>query len=264
MKSQGQISKTLFSTVKAEMIDELFAFHNKGNILVDAHFRNHLVPYELTLSQLQQLERNDLEILPFHDQNISCELSYISNIRRYRSADKFINKKVELSAIKKLLQNAFAVREGSRPYPSGGALYPVEVICVIYEDMLHGEKLESGFYHYRPTLNVLQPLKMLSANTIRKTLFQMELEETSHPAFSFIYLTHVAKMLVKYQFRGYRYALMEAGAMFQQADLVAQELGLKNKLYSGFNDHEVVHLIGLDKLNFLPLIIQSFGDYLCE
>jgi SagB-type dehydrogenase family enzyme len=134
---------------------------------------------------------------------------------------------------------------------------------VIFAEKLNNSP-PSGFYHYRPTLNVLQPIKTLPSEAMRKVLLHMELTKACAPAFALLYVGVVAKMLVKYRHRGYRYALMEAGSMYQQADLIGQSLGLRNKLYSGFNDHEILKLIGLDNMTFLPLVIQSFGGKTCR
>jgi len=47
--------------------------------------------------------------------------------------------------------------------------------------------------------------------------------------------------------------------MYHQADLVSKELGLRNKLYSGFNDYELAAMCDLNVKTHLPIIIQSFG-----
>jgi SagB-type dehydrogenase family enzyme len=264
MNFTGKNLKTIGTNLSMEMLDDVLHFHNKGNVCADLQFRNRIIPHNLSLDELRVLERSDYEINPFHDEEIFCDAEREISIRRARSAQFFGKEWISFSKIKTLLKNSFAAaRDGSRPYPSGGALYPVEVICLVFSERIKGSP-PSGFYHYRPTSNVLQPIKLMASDEMRKTVYSMELKDVNTPHFAFLYVGVVGKMLVKYRYRGYRYALMETGGMYQQADLIAQALNLKNKLYSGFNDHEIIKLIGIDRMNFIPFVLQSFGVPPCE
>lgn len=255
----GKNLKTLASNIQVDLVDDVLQFHNKGNVCIDKKFKNRVAPHGLSLVQLLPLQQSDYEISPFHHNAISCEIETEVKIHRKRSAKEFGKDKIEFDKIKNLLQSSFTQKaEGGRPYPSGGGLYSVEVICLIFSEKLKNSP-ESGFYHYRATSNILQPLKLCTSEVMQKILYHIEDPEVSAPAFAFLYVGVLAKMLVKYRYRGYRYALMEVGSMYQQADLVADTLGIRNKLYSGFNDHEIIKLIGLDNMNFIPLVVQSFG-----
>lgn len=260
----GKNLKTIAANLSVDLLDDVLHFHNKGNMHIDKKFKKRILPHTLNVKQLQDLECSDFEISPFHNDAIACIADTDDSVCRYRSALTFETEKVHFSVIKSLLKNSFAKREdGSRPYPSGGALYPVEVICLIFaEKLFHSPP--SGFYHYRASSNCLQPIRQINSEEMRGVMFYLEREETSAPAFSLLYLGVTSKMLVKYYYRGYRYALMETGSMYHQADLVGQKLNLRNKLYSGFNDQEVIKQIGLDNMNFLPLVIQSFGGAPCK
>lgn len=259
MNVAGKNLKTICSNLNIEIIDDLFHFHNKGNLALDRKFYHRVVPHTLTLDQFKSLERSDYEIVPFHDGDIPCDTDQMTHYQRSSSASKFSNELIPFEKIKSLLANAFAKRNnGNRPYPSGGALYPVEVICILFSEKI-SQGPESGFYHFRPSEHILQPIIQMESEEIRRIIFGMELKDVNSPNFAIIYMGVVGKMLVKYRYRGYRYALMETGAMFHQADFIAQSLGIVNKLYSGFNDHEIVKMIGLDRMSFIPFVIQSFG-----
>jgi SagB-type dehydrogenase family enzyme len=260
----GRNLKSMAANLSVELLDDVMHFHSKGNLVIDNKFKHKVIPHTLSLEQLQELERSDYEISPFHDAVIACDAGYEITLRRQRSAMYLETEKVNFTRLQNLLSAAFAMRkDGSRPYPSGGALYPVEVICVIFTEKMQNAPT-SGFYHYRPTRNYLQPLRYSASEEIRKMLYQLEAPETAAPAFALIYVGVLSKMLVKYRYRGYRYALMEAGSMYHQADLVGQALRLRNKLYSGFNDQELVKRMGLDNMSFLPLVVQSFGAAPCK
>jgi len=258
MNVYGKNLKTLSSNMDYEMIDDVLNFHNKSNILIDKKFYSCIAPYALSYDQLKSLERSDYEISPFYSDNIECNSSENNSIRRNHTAVSFAHQKISFSSLTKLLNQSFSDDNGHRPYPSAGALYPVEVLCYIFSEKLHNSP-PSGIYHYRPLHRVLQPLKKIKSEQMRDAIYSLELEPVKEPSFAFLYIAVLEKMLVKYRYRGYRYALMEAGAMFQQADLVSQSLGLINKLYSGFNDHEIVKCCGIDGMNFIPLVVQSFG-----
>jgi SagB-type dehydrogenase family enzyme len=256
----GKNLKTISNNLYIDMVDEVMQFHNKGNLMIDKKFNEKIAPHTLKYDQLRYLERSDFEISPFHDQDITCDSTSHIKIRRNRTAKSFSDKaQIPFGAIQTVLHHSFAMsKDGSRPYPSSGGLYSVEVICVIFAERVH-ESPVSGFYHYRPHHHLLQPLKTANSQKINEVLYGMEQTESRTPNFALLYIVNVGKMLVKYRYRGYRYALMETGAMFQQADLISQCLGLINKLYSGFNDYELIKFIGLDPINFFPLVIQSFG-----
>src|SRR3990167_5955098 len=255
----GKNLKTISGHVKLEMLDEVLSFHQKGNIIIDEKFNRRVAPYPIDLDQLAALERSDFEISPFHEDSISCASDKDKKILRNRTAKKFSDNMIDFNVTKNLLNHTFSSnKQGARPYPSGGALYTVEVIAIIFEDRLINSP-KSGFYHFRPTLNALQPIKLADCNEMRQTLFRMDGLETQKPNFAFLYCMVLSKALVKYRYRGYRYSFMEAGSMYHQADLIAQSEGLINKIYSGFNDNELMKYIGLDRLTFLPLVIQSFG-----
>lgn len=247
------------SHVQLDMIDQILQFHHKGNMILDKKFSMRVAPFSMALDQLQTLERSDFEITPFHDEDIHCDADSLSPILRKRSAYKFADQVVPFSKVKALLAHSFKKqKDGSRPYPAAGALYMIEVVCALFAEKLSAAPM-SGFYHYRPSLNVLQPIKLADSNEIREVMFKQDNTGTQSPNVAFLYVMVLNKAVVKYRYRGYRYALMEAGAMFHQADLVGQSEGLINKIYSGFNDHEITKFIGLDRMNFLPMVIQSFG-----
>lgn len=258
MNITGKNLKTISSNICIDMVDDVVNFHNKGNILIDKQFNAQIIPHALQYEELRYLERSDFEITPFHDRDIACLPNMDTNIRRYPSAKAFSNNVIHFSLVKNILHHSFAAELGHRPYPSGGALYPIEVICAIFSNRLT-DSPDTGFYHYRPLQKVLQPLKLTDAETIHDVMYRLETSAHRTPNFAFLYVIVIGKMLIKYRYRGYRYAMMEAGAMFQQSDLIAQTFGLHNKIYSGFNDHELMKFIGLDRLSFLPLVIQSFG-----
>lgn len=259
MKSAGEILKVISYWMNPELIENILLFHHKADLYLDQKFYRNIIHPPIPAEALALLQNSDLEVNPFHHGEIVCASSHKSTLRRNRTANNFSNKIIDFSQVSQLLNAAFASdADLSRPYPSAGALYPVEVFCVIFADRLHNPPC-SGVYHFRSLTKTLQPIKIYEAEVMRSILFSMEMENARNPNMCLIYVAHIGKAVAKYRYRGYRYTLMEVGFMCHQADLVAQQLELKNKLYSGFNDYELLKFIDLDPITFVPLIIQSFG-----
>ena len=246
-----------FTNLKVK--NDVLAFHNKGNIHIDKMFQSKLNFPPIALDILQGLEGYDTEISPFHHESIPCKTVESFKVKRNRSATHFSAEKISFSVLQTLLNEAFGANEAlRRPYPSGGALYSVEALCCILQDrLLDGP--ETGIYHYRPSLHTLQLLQPATVEAINTHVLGIENENMKNVSFIFIYIINVPKALVKYRYRGYRVALMEVGAMFQQADLIAKELELCNKLSSSFNDHELAKFMALDNFSFVPAVMQLFG-----
>ncbi|KMV66839.1 hypothetical protein AI28_25700 [bacteria symbiont BFo1 of Frankliniella occidentalis] len=79
------------------------------------------------------------------------------------------------------------------------------------------------------------------------------------PHFALVYFMVYEKSLFKYRYRGYRMAMMEAGSMYQVAGMVADRLGLENRVWSAFTDTYVSKVLNVDIRTATPLIVQFFG-----
>jgi SagB-type dehydrogenase family enzyme len=212
-------------------------------------------------SLVTDIQYSDTEITPFHKRNLPCNEKFNSSIRRKGTSPSFSSEiKIDMKDVEHILVNSFKADSNlHRPYPSAGAIYPVEVLCFIFGDRLNNAP-ETGIYHYRPSLNCLQPLSTgLCPDGMRKILCEFDLEKTNNPNFAFFYIANVNKVAVKYRYRGLRYMLIEAGAMLHQADLVATECGIDNKIHSGFSDLALLEYCGLNVNTFFAITTQSFG-----
>jgi SagB-type dehydrogenase family enzyme len=160
-----------------------------------------------------------------------------------------------------LLINAYATCDlGRRPYPSGGALYPVEPLVFIFESRVtnFGEN-PYGCYHFRPVSKKLQLIKKVSSAWFYEELFLNYLDKNQRPSFAVVYLAHIGKTIFKYRYRGYRHALIETGTMCQVASTVSQDLGLRNTIWSTFSEYQLLNELDLDSALFMPVMMQLFG-----
>jgi SagB-type dehydrogenase family enzyme len=136
------------------------------------------------------------------------------------------------------LEHEFCVR----PVPSGGGLYPLE----LYVLAQHVTELDGGVYHYVPLghrLEAVRPDPLPSMLTAELFLGQPYLIEAA----AIVVMTAVVeRSLWKYEDRGYRYILLEAGHVGQNLDLCAEAFGLATLNLGGFLDEDVSGLLGLD------------------
>lgn len=139
-----------------------------------------------------------------------------------------------------------------RSYPSGGALYPIEIY--LYVRNVTG--IERGLYSFSPydrrlsfieggshleeQINALLP----STDPNRNPLFPAG--DYSHAAVQFFLAADFKNQADKYGLRAYRLTLLEAGHMAQNLLLVATALGMEGIPLAGFYDDRANKLFQLD------------------
>lgn len=165
------------------------------------------------------------------------------------SARGFARGEVALDALAKVLFCAYGMTrdnagtEYPRPFrasPSGGALYPLE----LYVQAARVSGLRPGMYHYDPVDHELDDLGDVD---LRPTFVQQDLADD---AAAVLLLTGVFfRSAFKYGDRGYRFVLLEAGHVAQNALLAAGGLGLAGVPVGGFFDREADDGLGVDGLN---------------
>ncbi|WP_433252684.1 SagB/ThcOx family dehydrogenase [Streptosporangium sp. CA-135522] len=165
------------------------------------------------------------------------------------SARGFSSGPVGLPDVSKILHCAYGVTRSNadggypRPFrtvPSGGALYPLELYLWARE--VSG--LERGLYHYDPTTHELHELGAFEAGGC---FVQQELVAAA----SAVVLVSAVfyRSAFKYGERGYRFVLIEAGHVVQNAVLAASGRGLAAVPVGGYFDRELDELMGLDGLH---------------
>jgi len=153
-----------------------------------------------------------------------------------------------LSDIAAVLQASYAASSRAlgasrRPVPSGGALYPLELYVVA----LAIEGVEPCVSHYNPFRHSLEMLGPVDRNHVRSTLVDPELVETAGALI--VVTAFFWRSRFKYGARGYRFALLEAGHVVQNAVLAAASLRLQALPVGGFYDRPLDRLVGADGLD---------------
>ena len=213
-----------------------------------------------TIASIAALETT-LPSMEHHKTVLSCESEKIILDKRNPSVRQFSKKMLDFSVIDSLLINSFSPDySGTRPYPSAGALYPIEPLLFLFEERVnHDKPIDSGCYHFRPVNRTLELIKRMPMLPTINKLFHGQVAEDAPPNLCILYLAHIEKSIFKYRYRGYRHALMEVGSMYQQVAMVSQALGLSSTVWSGFNDYQVMHELGLNLRVFLPITMQFLG-----
>jgi SagB-type dehydrogenase family enzyme len=141
-----------------------------------------------------------------------------------------------------------------RVVPSGGALYPLELF--FYSNTIAG--LLSGLYHYSPTADGYRLIRKSpdSEQLAQAVVFPDLIKNAS----LVLFITAIFERSVfKYGERGYRFALLEAGHVAQNVNLVANALGLASVNIGGFFDREVDSILGLDGVTHSTLYLIAIA-----
>lgn len=120
-----------------------------------------------------------------------------------------------------------------RPYPSGGARFPVE----IYLALFNGEGIKAGVYHYNFLEHSLELIECASPENLRQALPY----DFSKKAAGLVLLSFIGERTIKkYGSLGYKLGFIEAGHIGQNIYLVGASLGL-GVLALGGMDYNMVH-----------------------
>jgi SagB-type dehydrogenase family enzyme len=164
-------------------------------------------------------------------------------LRRRRSIAGGVGRPLPKRTLGALLAAAYRSAEGRRGVPSAGALYPLE----LYVAALAVEEVDTALYHYHPFRHRLELLGPVERSTVAAALVEPALAEH---ATALIAVTAVFwRSRFKYGLRGYRFALLEAGHLAQNAVLAATALAVPALPLGGFYDCRLDDLLGVDGLD---------------
>lgn len=179
-------------------------------------------------------------------------------IARRRSVRHYSGEALCIEEVSRLLYFGYGITDAQqrfRAVASGGALYPLE----IYILPLRIDGMEAGVYHYNVEDHGL--------DLVRRGLDRERLEacvnfreiDLSGAALVLVVTAIFQRTTIKYQDRGYRLLLIEAGAVGQNLGLTATSLGLASCMVGGFLDDELSRLLEVDGQHEAPLLPMVFG-----
>lgn len=146
------------------------------------------------------------------------------------------------------------VTQDLRAWPSGGAMYPVEV----YLASRSSAGLDRAFYHYQPESHSLARLNDCPDDrALQAAVYAEGLWEN---AAGLLVLTGVfGRTQIKYGERGYRFILLDAGHLAQNILLACEDLRLAAVPLGGFHDDAVARWLGLKPQDEAPLYAILVG-----
>lgn len=185
-------------------------------------------------------------------------------LRRRGSARAFAGQPISYATLSALLGWAKCAVDagGHRPYPSGGGLYPIETfVAPLRPDGI--ETLGSAVYRVLAKSRQLELVAAIEPSDILEAISRPPLGLRKPPPFALVYAASFERVVPKYRHRGYRTALIEAGAIIQQVDLCAKALGLATVPWAWFDEYELSRLLGLNPVR-LPLVLCQLVGVPCE
>jgi SagB-type dehydrogenase family enzyme len=141
-----------------------------------------------------------------------------------------------------------------RTAPSSGALYPIEVYVVVH----NVEGLQRGVYHYAVRDHELE---LVRADDLRAQVVDQGIgQEFLGQCGAVLFLTQILqRMRPKYQDRSYRYGLLEAGHIGENAYLAATSIGLGACGIGAFMDDAINEMLGVDGVEEAALYMLAVG-----
>jgi SagB-type dehydrogenase family enzyme len=141
-----------------------------------------------------------------------------------------------------------------RAWPSGGALYPIEV----YLAALRSRELARALFHYQVQSHVLAEVAPCPEDEqIERLVFA---DGLWHNASGLVILTAAfARTQIKYGERGYRFVLLDAGHLAQNILLLCEDLHLAAIPLGGFHDDPLAELLGLKPDEEAPIYAILIG-----
>jgi len=252
--------KFMDPVVHAETLD----FHVKGNYTIHDAFKHATQLHGLTEQQLSLLTGNELRLYPDMELTFpACpEIDLDTAICRNESCGTFSKASIDFSIIEKLISPILSshMKGYKRGYPSGGALYPVEVFVCSLMESNESWPCPERVLHLLPhsrSFEVVQGTQELAG------LKQAVLAAPGiigAPSIAVVYAVYMPKTLFKYRYRGYRLALMEVGSIYMLVELQAKRLGLRCRLWSGYTDTMLNRAIGLNPALFFPMCVHFIGE----
>jgi len=179
------------------------------------------------------------------------------------SAREFATKPVDLTLLAKVLCLSYGVTRDNtgthftRPFravPSAGGLYPLELF--VYASRIDG--LAPGLYHFDPEEAELDTLAL--EGDIPHPASLVVQSDLADEAAATVFVSGVFhRSTFKYSDRGYRFVLIEAGHLIQNAALTAAGVGLGATSIGGYFDRDVDRYLGVDGLSESVVCMLHLG-----
>ena len=175
-----------------------------------------------------------------------------------RSERHYTGEAISQEELTKLLFYTYGrteLRRNFRSVASGGGLFPLEFYVVAR----NVTGVEPGIYHYDVENNYLDAIERGDRWESLKECVWFKDIDVDDAAIVIVITASFLRSTLKYQDRGYRMILMEAGEAAHNLSLLCIPLGLGACLLGGFLDDALSDLLGIDGVDEAPLLPIVIG-----
>lgn len=209
----------------------------------------------LTEDELLQLEAECDARRRWNDGDAFLLPSDPSLIRRRPTCRSFEPEPVAPATLGALLHSMYGHDDTVAVVPSGGGLYPITIEVMIRKT---SGLLQEGLYNYYPGNDCLVRSNHLTpTESLARALDSASIAETA-PVILFL-TADIRLPARKYGCRAYRFALIEAGHIAQNAQLFCAAAGLGVFEYGGYSDRLVLSALGHPASTRSVLIVLGVG-----
>lgn len=252
--------------ISSQTLEETLAFNAKGNYVISKINRHASRLHHIPEKELAAMTGNELLLNILGTDNIlhSEQLAPLPPehpLHRNESCPHFSQRDIDFSLIRALAAPIVRKYDHAykRGYPSGGALYPVEVFFVNLNPDSNDWPGSCNVLHLLPNSRSFEVHSSdITMVDITSAILPLN-QEIGAPSAALLFFAYLPKALFKYKQRGYRLAAMEAGSMYMLVDLQCKALNLRSRPWSGFTDYQVTRALNLNPSLFIPLCIQFIG-----
>jgi len=196
--------------------------------------------------------------------NLSKNISFKDVIFRRQSYRNFSNKKMAEETLSNLLYYSAGLREynlaqvTNRFYPSAGGRYTLEAYPIIF----NVQNIPMGLYHYYLKGHALEALPNKSAFKNRSFDYFGDQPWVKKANLLIVISSVFFRNKVKYNERGYRHVLTEAGSLIQNIYLICTALNIACCPTGGYKDDGYNSLLDLDGIEESVVGVVAVGEKL--
>ncbi|MEH1884571.1 MULTISPECIES: SagB family peptide dehydrogenase [unclassified Nostoc] len=213
--------------------------------------RSHFVKSPMS-NRVIPLEKPNLEALAKTDISLTQAIESRQSIREYdnqpitlHQLGEFLYRCARVKEVYTLEGDSMNVGERTeRPYPSGGALYELEIYPVINRC----QGLDAGLYHYQPLSHTLHAIADLSPE-VEALIFDAwkATGQQDVPQVLLIVTARFGRLYWKYYAIGYGLILKQIGVLFQTFYLVATAMQLAPSAVGAGNSEQFCKVASLNE-----------------
>lgn len=222
-------------------------------------------PQSWKIVEFKEYERMPQIILP-PAEDLPSRFDEVLKKRTSKKINFDVQKTLSLQEISTFLYWSAGIhkeRSGSNPehsfrfYASAGSRYPLEV----YLSIRGGAKIETGIYHYNVKKHCLEKICREEGDAlIRVTRTYPWVNPWTKDAAVLVFITGIFnRSMRKYKERGYRFVLLEGGALLHNMYLAGTALGLGCSGFGTPVDERVEEILDIHAFNESLLISFAMG-----